>query len=98
MANSQSKISTAIKTSRKELLDLGLRNPLLHYCSSRARGVEVVDKLPAEIFRILVREGQATSFEAALQLVSMSSFQGFTDGQRCTVRSLASSGCAELCS
>ena len=98
MANSQSKISTAIETSREELLDLGLRNPLLNYRPSRARGVEVVDELPAEVFRVLIREGRPMSFEAALQLVIMSSFQGLTDGQWCTVRSLASSGCAELCS
>ena len=64
MANSQSKISSAIETSREELLDLGLRNPLLNYRSSRARGVEVVDELPAEVFRILVREGRPMSFEA----------------------------------
>src|SRR5918995_254810 len=65
MENSQSKISTAIETSREELLDLGLRNPLLNYRPSRARGVEVVDELPAELFRILVREGRPMSFEAA---------------------------------
>src|SRR5215218_528750 len=65
MANSQSKISSAIETSREELLDLGLRNPLLNYRPSRARGVEVVDELPAEVFRILVREGRPMSFEAA---------------------------------
>jgi very-short-patch-repair endonuclease len=65
MANSQSKISTAIETSREELLDLGLRNPLLNYRPSRARGVKVIDELPAEIFRILVRDGRPMSFEAA---------------------------------
>jgi hypothetical protein len=84
MAYSQSKISTAIETSREELLDLGLRNPLLNYRPSCARGVEVVDELPAEVFRILIREGRPKSFEAALQLVSVSSFQVFTDGQWCT--------------
>ena len=65
MANSQSKISSAIETSREELLDLGLRNPLLNHRPSRARGVEVVDELPTEVFRILVREGRPMSFEAA---------------------------------
>src|SRR5215218_11413985 len=65
MANSQSKISSAIETSREELLDLGLRNPLLNYRPSRARGVEVVDELPAEVFRVLVRERKAMSFKAA---------------------------------
>ena len=52
MANSQSKISTAIETSRKEKLDLGLRNPLLNYRPSRARGVEVIDELPTELLSV----------------------------------------------
>ena len=65
MTNSHSKISSIIEISREELLDLGLRNPLLNYRPSRARGVEVVDELPAEVFRILVRERKAMSFGAA---------------------------------
>ncbi len=65
VANSQTRISSIIETSREELLDLGLRNPLLNYRPSRARGVEVVDELPAEVFRLLVRERKAMSFEAA---------------------------------
>jgi hypothetical protein len=93
MANSHSKVSTVIKTSREELLDLGLRHPLLKHRPSRARDVEVI-----EVSRILVREGRPMSFEAALQLIIISSSQGFTDSQWFTVRSLASSGCAELCS
>ena len=59
------RISSAIEASRGELLELGLRNPLLNYRPSRARGVEVVDELPAEVFRILVRERKAMSFKAA---------------------------------
>src|SRR5215208_2133201 len=65
MANSQTRIASVIETSREELLDLGLRNPLLNYRPSRARGVEVVDELPVEVFRILVRERKAMSFKAA---------------------------------
>src|SRR5918997_1402062 len=65
MANTQTRVSSIIEASREELLDLGLRNPLLNYRSSRARGVEVVDELPAEIFRILVRERKAMSFKSA---------------------------------
>jgi very-short-patch-repair endonuclease len=65
MANSQTRIASVIETSREELLDLGLRNPLLNYRPSRARGVEVVDELPVEVFRILVREGRPMSFVAA---------------------------------
>jgi hypothetical protein len=65
MANSQSRVASILENSREELLDLGLRNPLLNYRSSRARGVEVVDELPVEVFRILVREGRPMSFKAA---------------------------------
>jgi hypothetical protein len=65
VTNSQARIASVIETSREELLDLGLRNPLLNYRPSRARGVEVVDELPAEVFRVLVRERKAMSFKAA---------------------------------
>ncbi len=57
--------SSAIEASREELLDLGLRNPLLNHRASRARGVEVVDELPKEVFRILVREQRPMIFGAA---------------------------------
>ncbi|CAA9299176.1 MAG: DNA helicase related protein, partial [uncultured Chloroflexia bacterium] len=57
-------ISSAIEASRDELLDLGLRNPLLNYRTSRARGVEVVDELPVEVFRTLVREHRTMTFAA----------------------------------
>src|SRR5215211_3352075 len=63
--NSQTRIASVIETSREELLDFGLRNPLLNYRSSRARGVEIVDELPTEVFRILVRERKAMTFQAA---------------------------------
>ena len=56
MGRSQSTTSSIIEASREELLDLGLRNPLLNYRPSRARGVQVVDELPAEVFRILVHD------------------------------------------
>ena len=65
MTDSRTRVTTAIEVSREELLDLGLRNPLLNYRSSRARGVEVVDELPVEVFRILVRERRPMSFKAA---------------------------------
>jgi hypothetical protein len=41
-----------------------LRNPLPNYRPSKARGVEVVDELPTEIFRILVDERKAMTFKA----------------------------------
>src|SRR5919205_2394163 len=57
-------IPAMLEASRKELLDLGLRNPLLNYRPYKARGIEVVDELPAEVFRILVRERKTMKFLA----------------------------------
>ena len=57
-----SDIRSAIETSRKELLDLSLRNPLLNYRSSRARGVEVVGEDAAQAFKSLVSDGRTMSF------------------------------------
>ena len=54
--------SSKLEAARRELLDLSLRNPLLHYRPLKSRGVEVVNELPAEIYRILVKEGKAMSF------------------------------------
>ena len=62
MGYSQNNISSTIEVSRKELLDLGLRTPLLNYRPSRARGVEMVKELPEEVFRILVRQRKSMSF------------------------------------
>jgi hypothetical protein len=56
MLNSADQVRLKLEASRKELLDLGRRNPLLNYRTLRSRGVEVVDELPPEIFRILVRD------------------------------------------
>ena len=48
--------------ARRELLDLGLRNSLLNYRLRKSRGVEVVDELPAEVFRTLAEKGRHVTF------------------------------------
>ena len=53
-----------IEASRKELLDLSLRNPLLNYRLLRSRGVEVVDEIPSAVFDILVRKQTSDVFPA----------------------------------
>lgn len=57
-------IITRLNNSRKELLDLSLRNRLLNVprSRSRTRTIEIVDELSDEIFRILVRDKKAMSF------------------------------------
>lgn len=56
-------IRSQLEAARRELLDLGLRNPLLNYRLLRARGVVVVDERSVEIFRLLVREGRRMTFQ-----------------------------------
>jgi len=55
-------VHTQLETARKDLLNLGLGNKLISYKPLRARGLEVVDELPEEIFRILVGDGKSMSF------------------------------------
>jgi len=55
-------LASTIEIARRDLLDLGLRNTLLNYRPLRAKGVEVVDEKPREIFRLLVREEKKLTF------------------------------------
>jgi len=61
-AASASAIRNGLESARKELLDLGLRNPLLNYRLLRTRGLEVVDEVAAEVYRLLTIGGKAMSF------------------------------------
>jgi len=60
--NIQSPIHSRLESARTELLDLGLRNPLLNYRTLRGRGLEIIDEIAAQVFRLLVRDGKAMSF------------------------------------
>lgn len=62
MPNPEHPISRKLEAARRELLDLSLRNPLLNYRPLKSRGLEVVQELPSQVFRLLVREGKAMSF------------------------------------
>ena len=61
-AASASAIRKGLESARKELLDLGLRNPLLNYRLLRTRGLEVVGEVPAEVYRLLTADGKSMSF------------------------------------
>ncbi len=54
-------VAEKLDISRKELLDLGLRNSLLNF-RPNARSLEVVDELHAEVYRTLVIESKSMSF------------------------------------
>ena len=55
-------IQKKLEAARAELLDLGLRNPLINYKLLKARGVEIVDESPPDVYRILVQDSKAMSF------------------------------------
>lgn len=55
-------ILSKLEASRKELLDLGLRNPLLNYKISKSKGVKVVQEKSASVYEILVSNGKSMSF------------------------------------
>src|SRR5205814_10439779 len=62
---SDNQVRPRLEAARRELLDLGLRNALLNYRPLKSRGAEVVDELPAELFRLLVRDGRTMAFQAS---------------------------------
>jgi very-short-patch-repair endonuclease/DNA polymerase III delta prime subunit len=54
-------ISQKLQGSRKELLDIGLRNTMLNFRAS-AKTLAVVDELSELVFHLLYRQGKAMSF------------------------------------
>ncbi|WBA41269.1 DUF3320 domain-containing protein [Hymenobacter canadensis] len=58
-------IAARLEASRQELLDLGMRNPLLNFRLSKAQGVAVVREESAQVLDILVRQGKTMYFSAA---------------------------------
>ncbi|WP_345058663.1 DUF3320 domain-containing protein [Hymenobacter glaciei] len=52
-----------LDASRRELLDLGLRNPLLNFRPSASRGVGVVREEAAAVYEVLVRQGKTMYFQ-----------------------------------
>lgn len=57
-------ILNKLEASRKELLDLGLRNPLLNYKMSAARGLQIVHERSFAVYDILVKQGRTMTFLA----------------------------------
>jgi superfamily I DNA and/or RNA helicase/very-short-patch-repair endonuclease len=51
-----------LEASRKELLDLGLRNPLINYKRPKSKGLQITDEKSSSIFELLVKQGKAMSF------------------------------------
>jgi len=51
-----------LEASRRELLDLGLRNPLLNYRLPLSRGVHIEQESVTNIYEVLVKQGKAMTF------------------------------------
>ena len=50
--------------SRQDVLDLTLRNPLLNFRVLKAKGLKVINEVPQDVYRVLVREKRVMYFEA----------------------------------
>ena len=79
--NEMNSIQMKLNAARTELLDLGSRNPLINYRLSKARGVEIVDESPPDIYRILVQDGKAMSFLPKPEPEEDDNFQLFEDDE-----------------
>ncbi|QNK60986.1 DUF3320 domain-containing protein [Pedobacter sp. PAMC26386] len=58
----QENILPKLEASRKELLDLGMRNTLLNYKTPKARGLRIVQEKSSSIYEILVKQNKAMTF------------------------------------
>ncbi|MEM8860779.1 MAG: DUF4011 domain-containing protein [Chloroflexota bacterium] len=56
-----------LSTLRKELLDLGLRNPLLNFRTMKARGIQLSSRDCFQLYANLVGSGKAFTFTTAQQ-------------------------------
>jgi len=57
-------LAAALDAVRKELLDLGLRNPLLNYRALKSRGLEFNGARGADVYQVLVGTGEHFSFRS----------------------------------
>jgi very-short-patch-repair endonuclease len=55
-------ILARLEASRKELLDLGMRNPLLNYKTPKPRGLHIVEEKSSFLYDILVRQAKSMTF------------------------------------
>lgn len=51
-----------LEASRKELLDLGMRNTLLNYKIPKVRGLHIVQEKSSAVYEIMVRQSKTMTF------------------------------------
>ena len=84
-------VAARLDRSRRDLLDLTLRNPLLNFRPSKTRGLTITGEIPREIFRIIARDerlmyflptgssGEDESLEAVIPRALLSSITEYED-------------------
>jgi hypothetical protein len=60
--NKPGDLTVTLGVARRDLLDLGLRNTLLNYRPLRAKGADVINETPREVFQLRVREEKHLTF------------------------------------
>ncbi len=59
-----SAVGDQLERVRKDLLDFGLRNPLLNFRQPRGKGLEVTHPNPGNVFHLLVKDERSLKFRA----------------------------------
>ena len=84
-------VAARLDRSRRDLLDLTLRNSLLDFRPSKTRGLTITGEIPREIFRIIARDerlmyflptgssGEDESLEAVIPRALLSSITEYED-------------------
>ena len=80
-----------LELSRKDLLDLGLRNPLINH-RQRAKQIKIINERSRELYRILVTEGRKMSFAVFPELFGWLPAGSDERGTRTFFRTLATQG------
>lgn len=62
---SEDTVAKSLEAARRDLLDLGLRNPLLNFRLTKRRGVEVVTGDSAKVYDVLVAQQKVMYFASA---------------------------------
>jgi very-short-patch-repair endonuclease len=62
LEETENPVKAKLDVSRRDLLDLSLWNKLINFKPLKTKGVEIIDELPEEIYRILVIEGRSMTF------------------------------------
>ncbi|MEM2100516.1 MAG: DUF4011 domain-containing protein, partial [Thermoproteota archaeon] len=73
---SDADIAGKLEQARRSLLDMTLRNKLLNFRETRSSTIKIVDELPAEVYRILVKNKKEMSFKPKKEDTALLELEG----------------------